>query len=290
MALVDWGLAERIGSRLAARPSSLAGELPDLQRDMSAQAPLAEALVTATTGLRADRSGRRAGGRPARVGGGQHRLVPAAARPAAVALEERVGNRAGVANEVTSRVAAVELGSLLGWMSGRVLGQYDLLLSDQPRWRRRLPGRAQPHRAGAALRLPARPVPPLGPPARAHPPGPVHGGAVDGRPLQRPGRAGADGGRAGRPPAGRRGPCAHAGPGRGPPPAGRGRDAGPRRLARAAGHAERDRRDDGPARGPRRRHDGPGRRRPGARRQALLLACCRPAARAAHRRCACCAS
>ncbi len=46
--------------------------------------------------------------------------------------EERVGSRAGVANEVTSRVAAVELGSLLGWMSGRVLGQYDLLLSDQP--------------------------------------------------------------------------------------------------------------------------------------------------------------
>ena len=32
---------------------------------------------------------------------------------------------------MTSRVAAVELGTLLGWMSGRVLGQYDLLLVDE---------------------------------------------------------------------------------------------------------------------------------------------------------------
>ena len=130
--LVDWGLAERIGSRLAARPSSLAGELPELQRDMSAQAPLAEALVTATTGLvPAGPADVQVVDRPAWVAANvasfRRLLGPLLSR-----WEERVGNRAGVANEVTSRVAAVELGSLLGWMSGRVLGQYDLLLSDQP--------------------------------------------------------------------------------------------------------------------------------------------------------------
>ena len=130
--LVDWGLAERIGSRLAARPSSLAGELPELQRDMSAQAPLAEALVTATTGLvPTGPADVQVVDRPAWVAANiasfRRLLGPLLSR-----WEERVGNRAGVANEVTSRVAAVELGSLLGWMSGRVLGQYDLLLSDQP--------------------------------------------------------------------------------------------------------------------------------------------------------------
>jgi coenzyme F420 biosynthesis associated uncharacterized protein len=130
--LVDWGLAERIGSRLAARPSSLAGELPELQRDMSAQAPLAEALVTATTGLvPTGPADVQVVDRPAWVAANiasfRRLLGPLLSR-----WEERVGNRGGVANEVTSRVAAVELGTLLGWMSGRVLGQYDLLLSDQP--------------------------------------------------------------------------------------------------------------------------------------------------------------
>ena len=40
-----------------------------------------------------------------------------------------MGTRSGVAAELTSRVTAVELGTLLGWMSSRVLGQYDLLLT-----------------------------------------------------------------------------------------------------------------------------------------------------------------
>ena len=43
--------------------------------------------------------------------------------------EERTSRRSGLAGELTSRVAAVELGTLLGWMSSRVLGQYDLLLA-----------------------------------------------------------------------------------------------------------------------------------------------------------------
>ena len=58
-------------------------------------------------------------------------VVPAAALPALERWEERVGGRSSVAAELTSRVAAVELGTLLGWMSSRVLGQYDLLLGDR---------------------------------------------------------------------------------------------------------------------------------------------------------------
>jgi coenzyme F420 biosynthesis associated uncharacterized protein len=129
--LVDWGLAERIGSRLAARPSPLAAELPDLQRSMSDQAPLAEALVTAATGLvPSGPADVQVVDRPAWVSANissfRRLLGPLLSR-----WEARVG-RSSVANEVTSRVAAVELGTLLGWMSGRVLGQYDLLLTEEP--------------------------------------------------------------------------------------------------------------------------------------------------------------
>ncbi len=50
-ALVDWGLAERIGTRVASRSAALDADLPALQRDMDAQAGLAESLVTQVTGL-----------------------------------------------------------------------------------------------------------------------------------------------------------------------------------------------------------------------------------------------
>jgi coenzyme F420 biosynthesis associated uncharacterized protein len=128
--LVDWGLAERIGARVANRPSPLTSELPSLQRQMESLAPLAEGLVTDVTGLVPSGPARiEVVDRPAWVAAN----VAAFRRLLAPLLErwqDKVGHRPGMAATLTSRVAAVELGTLLGWMSSRVLGQYDLLLGD----------------------------------------------------------------------------------------------------------------------------------------------------------------
>src|SRR5205814_3247572 len=46
-------------------------------------------------------------------------------------LTEKLGDKIGnapAASAITRRLTAVEMGALLGWMSTRVLGQYDLLL------------------------------------------------------------------------------------------------------------------------------------------------------------------
>ncbi|HEY8093914.1 MAG TPA: zinc-dependent metalloprotease, partial [Acidimicrobiales bacterium] len=130
-ALVDWGLAERIGIRVASRSAALDADLPALQRDMEAQAGLAESLVTQVTGLvPAGPAEIRVVDRPAWVRANivsfQRLLAPLVER-----WDERTASRSGVGAELTSRVAAAELGTLLGWMSSRVLGQYDLLLAGQ---------------------------------------------------------------------------------------------------------------------------------------------------------------
>jgi coenzyme F420 biosynthesis associated uncharacterized protein len=127
--LVDWALAERIGARFASR-SPLAKELPALQREMEASAPLAAAWVAETTGLTPTGPAQiRVVDRPAwvRANIASFRRLLA---PLLVRWEERLGSRTGLGMELTSRVAAVELGTLLGWMSGRVLGQYDLLFAE----------------------------------------------------------------------------------------------------------------------------------------------------------------
>jgi len=55
-------------------------------------------------------------------------------KPAVTAIGETVG---GAVNEATAylgpKVAGAEVGALLGWMSGRVLGQYDLLIIEDER-------------------------------------------------------------------------------------------------------------------------------------------------------------
>ena len=164
---------------------------------------------------------------------------------------------------------------LLGWMSARVLGQYDMLVVDEPAEARR-PGRRvlrrpERPRPREAVRLPAPRVP-------------------------------ARGSRSTRSPTGRSSPacrgCASTTSGwsRQTPRLGRPRpEAAPRRRSAgvveevrkgrsaladgglatlfaspaAADRARQDRRADEPARGPRRHHDGPRRRRPGAERRPL---------------------
>ena len=69
----------------------------------------------------------RPGHRPPGLGPGQHRVVPAPAaahhRPARA--EHGLDARSP---PVASRIAGAEMGMVLGWMSTRVLGQYDLLV------------------------------------------------------------------------------------------------------------------------------------------------------------------
>lgn len=124
--VVDWKLAERIAARVAGREPLADSYLADsLVPDFAELTPVAEELVAAETGLRPVSGAARAQviGRAewvsANVSSFRRLLAPVTER-----MEARI---AGPSAAIMGRVAAVEVGTLLGWMSGRVLGQYDLL-------------------------------------------------------------------------------------------------------------------------------------------------------------------
>ncbi len=132
--LVDWELAERIATRLARRNDPFADSYhyASLQPDFAELTAQAEELVADCTGLRSQagparaRVADRAGWVHANIASFQRLLRPVTDR-----LEERLPERG--APPLASKVAGVEVGSLLGWMSARVLGQYDLLVvEDNP--------------------------------------------------------------------------------------------------------------------------------------------------------------
>jgi coenzyme F420 biosynthesis associated uncharacterized protein len=127
---VDWSLAERVAVRVAGTDPFAESYLADsMEQDFTAATAEAEELVAAATGLRSasgparSRVTDRAGWIRANVASFQRILRP---------LTDRLGERlpSGPAAAVTSRVAGAEVGVLLGWMSTRVLGQYDLLVID----------------------------------------------------------------------------------------------------------------------------------------------------------------
>ena len=128
---VDWELARRVAVRAAGRePFAESYLAQSLQRDFEEATAEAEELVAQATGLRSLAGPARArvtdrnGWVTANVGSFQRLL-----RPLTDKLE---GRTSGVTGAVASRVAAVEVGMLLGWMSARVLGQYDMLVVDEP--------------------------------------------------------------------------------------------------------------------------------------------------------------
>ena len=127
---VDWQLARRVAVRASGREPFAESYLAhSLQRDFDEATAEAEELVAEATGLRSlagparARVTDRAGWVEANVGSFQRLL-----RPLTDKLEERTGPVMGA---VASRVAGLEVGFLLGWMAGRVLGQYDLLVVDE---------------------------------------------------------------------------------------------------------------------------------------------------------------
>lgn len=124
---VDWRLAERVAERVAGHEplarSYLAGSLVE---DFAAVTGEAELAVAEATGLRAPT--------PARAlvldRGGWVRANVASMRRLLGPFVDRVGERMARSPIAPfgRRVAAVELGVLLGYVAQRVLGQYDLLV------------------------------------------------------------------------------------------------------------------------------------------------------------------
>jgi coenzyme F420 biosynthesis associated uncharacterized protein len=125
---VAWDLAEKVAVRVAGRdPFASSYHYASLQPDFDELTAQAEELVAAETGLRS-----LAGPARARVtdrAGWVHANV-ASFRRLLRPITERLGPKmaASPVAPVGRAVAGAELGTLLGWMSTRVLGQYDLLL------------------------------------------------------------------------------------------------------------------------------------------------------------------
>jgi len=130
-AAVDWELAQRIAVRVAGNePFSASYHYDSLEPDFLELTAEAEELVAAETGLRSlegparARIADREGWIAANVASFQRLL-----RPITDKLGERMSG--GPLVPVTQRFAAAEVGAVLGWMSTRVLGQYDMLIVEE---------------------------------------------------------------------------------------------------------------------------------------------------------------
>lgn len=128
---VDWGVAERFAVRASGRePFSASYHAQSLQGDFDRLTAVAEDLVEAETGLRSAAGPARArvtdrpGWIRANLASFQRLLAPVLDLVADRVASSRVA-------PLTARVAGAELGLVLGWMSTRVLGQYDLLVVEE---------------------------------------------------------------------------------------------------------------------------------------------------------------
>jgi coenzyme F420 biosynthesis associated uncharacterized protein len=123
---VDWGLAEQVAARLSGTdPFASSYHAEGLERDFEVLTARAQTHVEAETGLTSA-----AGPARARVVDRADwvRANLASYRRLLRPVLERLDHTPGPVGALSGKVAAVELGGLLGWMSTRVLGQYDLLV------------------------------------------------------------------------------------------------------------------------------------------------------------------
>ena len=138
--MVDWALAGRVARWAAGRTSVPANYRPaPMQRDFDEFTRRAETLVAEATGLVVESPARgRVIDRPAWVGANvasfQRLLGPTLAK---LAARKAATPHNGVAPGLSRGLAGLsrsangtELALVLAWMSTRVLGQYDLLLTD----------------------------------------------------------------------------------------------------------------------------------------------------------------
>ena len=125
---VDWQLAARVAGRVGGRdPFADSYHWDSLEPDFAEFTAEAEELVAAATGLRSlsgparARVTDRAGWVDANIASFQRLLRP---------ITDKVAPKleGGALAPIARRAAGAEVGALLGWMSTRVLGQYDLLV------------------------------------------------------------------------------------------------------------------------------------------------------------------
>src|SRR3954454_614075 len=130
---VDWSFAEKVAIRVSGRePLAESYHAASLVPDFGELTAEAEGLVAAETGLvsaAGPARGRvvdRADWSRANVASLQRLLGPLLEK-----VTERSGSKGGLPLSVAGKIAGAELGTILGWMSGRVLGQYDVLVLDE---------------------------------------------------------------------------------------------------------------------------------------------------------------
>jgi coenzyme F420 biosynthesis associated uncharacterized protein len=128
---IDWALAERVAVKVAGRePFAESYHYDSLAPDFAELTAQAEELVAQTTGLRSlagparARVTDRAGWVRANIASFQRLL-----RPLIEKFEERLSSN--TMSPITRKAAGAEMGAMLGWMSTRVLGQYDLLIIEE---------------------------------------------------------------------------------------------------------------------------------------------------------------
>ena len=137
---VAWETAERVAGWVGGRSRAPAPYRPDLlQQDFEELTAQAEELVAESTGLRSAsgparaRVTDRAGWVHANISSFQRLVGPHLDRldPARLTGANRVTERLAVPLANAGRVATgAQMGLVLGWLSTRVLGQYDLLLTE----------------------------------------------------------------------------------------------------------------------------------------------------------------
>jgi len=125
--MVDWELAVRVGSRLAGDgPPVAAEEAAACVAELRAGAERSSPLVRDFTGLHAQERTApvlvvdRAGWVRANADAFQTVIAPLVDR-----LQERKGRPSPLVEAVGSRVTGVEVGGMLGFLAGKVLGQFD---------------------------------------------------------------------------------------------------------------------------------------------------------------------
>jgi coenzyme F420 biosynthesis associated uncharacterized protein len=137
---VAWDLAARVATRVAGR-DRFAGtaRYASLAPDFEELTAVAEELVAEETGLRSlsgparARVTDRAGWVDANIASFRRLLRPVLERLGSRLASTAASPVGRVVQPVGSAVTGAQLGALLGWMSTRVLGQYDLLLMEEER-------------------------------------------------------------------------------------------------------------------------------------------------------------